>query len=79
MIGIGIGAKYAIDHQLISPVTRIALGYLPGFVLIFFALWLKNTHSNKFVPGILAGKYALMLIVLGMNGKKRDLRIAAIA
>lgn len=28
VIGVGIGAKYAIDHQLISPITRIIMGYL---------------------------------------------------
>ena len=30
IIGVAIGAKYAIDHELISPLTRIILGYLVG-------------------------------------------------
>ena len=33
VLGIGIGVKYAIDHNLISPLTRIILGYLMGFGL----------------------------------------------
>ena len=38
---------------------------------------LRNTHSYKFGLSILAGIYALMLIVIGISGKKRYLRIAA--
>jgi uncharacterized membrane protein len=39
----------------------------------------QNTHSYKFGLSILSGIYALILIVLGISGKKRYLRIAAIA
>ena len=39
---------------------------------------MKNTHSYKFGLSILCGIYALMLIVIGIIGKKRYLRIAAI-
>src|SRR5690554_709971 len=28
VIGVGIGAKYSIEHDLVSPLTRIILGYL---------------------------------------------------
>ena len=42
VIGVGIGTKYAIDHQLISPLVRIILGYLVGFGLLAFALFLKK-------------------------------------
>jgi uncharacterized membrane protein len=38
---------------------------------------LRNTHSYKFGLSILCGIYALILIVLGISGKKRYLRIAA--
>jgi uncharacterized membrane protein len=39
---------------------------------------LKNTTSYRFGLSILTGVYALMLIVLGISGKKKYLRIAAI-
>ncbi len=46
IIGVGIGAKYAIDNDLISPVMRIILGYLVGGILTFFALRLKTKYFN---------------------------------
>src|SRR6185436_16158753 len=46
VIGIGIGAEYAIDHDLISPLTRIILGYLCGIVLIGLAIRLKPKYQN---------------------------------
>ena len=42
VIGVGIGAKYAIDHDLISPLTRIILGYILGLGLMGFAIRLKK-------------------------------------
>ncbi len=46
IIGVGIGTKYAIDNDLISPLVRIILGYLVGFILTFFALRLKKRYFN---------------------------------
>lgn len=46
IIGVGIGAKYAIDNNLISPLMRIILGYLVGFGLVFFAVRLKKKYFN---------------------------------
>ena len=46
IIGVGIGAKYAIDNDLISPLVRIILGYLIAFGLSFFAIRLKNKYLN---------------------------------
>jgi len=60
IIGVGIGAKYAIDHQLISPLTRILLGYLVGFVLFGFAIKLKkgyNNYSSVLMSGAMAIVY----------------------
>ncbi len=37
VLGVAIGVKYVIDHNLISPALRIALGYLLGFGLLGFA------------------------------------------
>lgn len=38
VLGVAIGVKYVIDHNLISPALRIALGYLLGIGLLGFAL-----------------------------------------
>lgn len=46
IIGVGIGSKYAIDNNLISPLLRILLGYLVGGILSFFALRLKKNYVN---------------------------------
>ncbi|WP_373552280.1 DUF2339 domain-containing protein [Haliscomenobacter sp.] len=37
VLGVAIGVKYVIDHNLISPALRIALGYLVGIGLLGFA------------------------------------------
>lgn len=59
IIGVGIGAKYAIDRDLISPVTRIGLGYAFAGVLLAVALWLKNKYLN-FSAVLLSGALAIM-------------------
>jgi hypothetical protein len=46
VIGVGIGAKYSIEHQLISPLTRIILGYLMGAGLLGFGIKLKKKYEN---------------------------------
>lgn len=46
IIGVGIGVKYAIDNDLISPLVRIILGYLVGATLIFFAVRLYKKLVN---------------------------------
>ena len=38
LLGVAIGAKYAIDRDLISPLMRIVIGYVFGFVLLGFRL-----------------------------------------
>jgi uncharacterized membrane protein len=62
VIGVAIGAKYAIDHQLISPRTRIIFGYLVGFGLLFFAVRLKKKYEN-FSAVLLSGSMAIMYFV----------------
>jgi uncharacterized membrane protein len=59
ILGVGIGAKYAIDHQLISPLTRIILGYLVGLGLLGFALKLKKNYEN-FSSVLLSGAMAIL-------------------
>lgn len=46
IIGVGIGVKYAIDNDLISPLVRIILGYFVGFGLAGFAIRLKSKYHN---------------------------------
>lgn len=62
VIGVGIGTKYAIDNNLISPATRIVLGYLLGFGLIGFAIRLKLKYLN-FSAVLLSGGMAIMYFV----------------
>lgn len=62
VIGVAIGAKYAIDHDLISPLTRIILAYLVGVGLLFFALRLKKKYEN-FSAVLLSGSMAIMYFV----------------
>ncbi len=59
IIGVGIGAKYAIDHDLISPWTRIILGYLVGIALIGFAVFLKKQYHN-FSAVLFSGAMAIL-------------------
>lgn len=62
VIGVSIGAKYAIDHQLISPLTRILLGYLLGAALLGFALRLKKNYEN-FSAVLLSGSMAILYFI----------------
>ena len=62
VIGVGIGAKYAIDNGWISPMLRIVLGYLIGLGLIGFAVRLKSKYLN-FSAVLLSGGMAIMYFV----------------
>lgn len=62
IIGIFIGVKYAIDHDLISPTTRIILGYTLGAILIGFALKLKAKYQ-PFSAVLMGGGIAVMYFV----------------
>ena len=62
VIGVAIGAKYAIDHDLISPLTRIISGYLIGSGLFFFAVRLKKNYEN-FSAVLLSGSMAIMYFI----------------
>ncbi len=62
VIGVAIGAKYAIDKDLIGPTMRILLGYLVGAGLLGFALKLKKNYEN-FSAALLSGAMAIMYFV----------------
>ncbi len=62
VIGVAIGAKYAIDHDMISPLTRIILGYLVGLGLFAFAVRLKKNYEN-FSAVLLSGSMAILYFI----------------
>lgn len=65
IIGVFIGAKYAIDNELISPLMRIMAGYLSAGVLIFIAFRLKKKYeyfSSVLIGGGLAVTYFITYI-----------------
>ncbi len=62
IIGVGIGAKYAIDHQLISPLARIIIGYVIGFILAGFGFRLKKKYTN-FSAVLVSGSISIMYFI----------------
>jgi uncharacterized membrane protein len=62
IFGVGIGAKYAIDHDMVSPLTRIVLGYAVGAGLMAFAIKLKAKYEN-FSAVLLSGAIAIMYFI----------------
>lgn len=59
VLGVGIGAKYAIDRDLISPLTRIVLGYSFAAATLAVAVWLQKKYLN-FSAVLLSGALAMM-------------------
>ncbi|WP_027137307.1 DUF2339 domain-containing protein [Gaetbulibacter saemankumensis] len=59
IIGVAIGAKYSIEHNLISPLTRIILGYLVGVGLLGFGIKLKTSYEN-FSAVLVSGAISIM-------------------
>jgi uncharacterized membrane protein len=62
IIGVAIGAKLAIDKGLVSPLTRIILGYLVGVALMGFALKLKAKYEG-FSAVLLSGSIAILYFI----------------
>ena len=62
VIGVGIGAKYSIDHGLISPLTRIILGYLSGLILLGVGMRLQKKYEN-FSAVLVSGSMAIMYFI----------------
>jgi len=62
VIGVAIGTKYSIEHDLISPLTRIILGYLIGLVLIGFGIKLKKKYED-FSAVLVSGAMAIMYFI----------------
>lgn len=62
IIGVAIGAKYAIDNNWITPLMRIVFGYVIGLGLIGFAVKLKSKYLN-FSSVLLSGGMATMYFI----------------
>ena len=62
VIGVAIGAKYSIEHDLISPLTRIILGYLTGFGLLAIGFRLKKNYIN-YSAVLVSGAMAIMYFI----------------
>jgi uncharacterized membrane protein len=62
VIGVAIGAKYSIDHELISPLTRIILGYIMGLGLLLFGIKLKAKYEN-YSAVLVSGAMAIMYFI----------------
>lgn len=62
VFGVAIGAKYSIEHQLISPLTRIILGYLVGLGLLVFGIKLKAKYEN-YSAVLVSGAMAILYFI----------------
>lgn len=67
ILGIGSGARYAIDNDLISPSVRILLGYLAGSGLLALAFRLKQNYHN-FSAVLLSGATAILYFITYFAG-----------
>lgn len=62
IIGVAIGARYAIDNDLISPLMRIVLGYALGFVLLLTSAKLQRAMT-RFSAVLFSGSMAIFYII----------------
>jgi len=71
VIGVAIGAKYSIENNLISPLTRIILGYISGIILLGFGMKLKakfENYSAVLVSGAMAIFYFITYFAYDFYG-----------
>lgn len=62
VIGVAIGTKYSIDHDLISPPMRILLGYAAGITLLLLGIRLRTKYHN-YSAVLVSGSMAAMYFV----------------
>jgi uncharacterized membrane protein len=62
VIGVGIGAKYSIDNDLISPLVRIIMGYLSGLALLGVGIRLKKLYHN-YSAVLVSGAMAILYFI----------------
>lgn len=71
IIGVTILGKYSIDNNLISPLTRIILGYATGIGLLVFGIKLKEkfeSYSAVLVSGAMAIFYFITYFAYAFYG-----------
>ena len=71
IIGVGIGVKYSIDNDLISPLTRVILGYLIGLGLLGIGMKLKagfTNFSSVLVSGAMTILYFITYVSYSLYG-----------
>ena len=71
IIGVAIGAKYSIENELISPLTRIILGYMMGIGLLGFGIKLKpkfEDYSAVLVSGAISIFYFITYFAYSFYG-----------
>ena len=61
IIGVAIGVKYSIEHDLLTPLMRIILGYLVGLGLLGFGIKLKKKYKD-FSAVLVSGAIAILYI-----------------
>ncbi|WP_336515557.1 DUF2339 domain-containing protein [Pollutibacter soli] len=62
IIGVGIGTKYSIDHNLVSPLVRIIFGYLLGAGMLITGFRLRERYEN-YSALLVSGSMATMYLV----------------
>ncbi len=62
VLGVAIGAKFAIENNYIGPLMRIVLGYLVGLGLLGFAIKLKAKYED-FSAVLLSGALAILYFI----------------
>lgn len=62
VLGVGIGAKFSIDNNLISPLTRILFGYLAGLGLLGVGIKLKPNYTN-YSAVLVSGAMAILYFI----------------
>ena len=72
IIGVGIGAKYSIENDLISPMLRIILGYILGIGLLGFGIKLKKKYHN-YSAVLVSGAMAIMYLMTFLGYVMYDL------
>ncbi|MFY8037447.1 MAG: DUF2339 domain-containing protein [Cyclobacteriaceae bacterium] len=62
VIGVSYGVKYSIDHNLLSPITRVVLGYIAGLAMAVIALRIKVSYTT-FSAVLLSGAMATFYFI----------------
>lgn len=62
IIGVTIGTKYSIEHELLSPLSRIILGYFAGVTLLGVGIKLKSNYKN-YSAVLVSGAMTIMYFI----------------